>query len=100
MGWTDASSTPLQCPACEAKSYLVHDPKHAFLRIDRPVDFQIRSRVPLIPLLYSAPAGQTVDPSLPLMRADVAERQAAVRNQSDPTGPSCLRAISDYSAGC
>ena len=76
----------LKCPTCEAKSYLVHDPKHAFLRIDRPVDFHIRSRAPLIPLLYSTPAGQTVDPSLPLMRADIAERQAAARNQNDPTG--------------
>lgn len=58
------------CGNCEPRSYLVHDPKHIFLKLPKPVDNPIQSQYPLIPSnLYSVPAGFTqgrgVDPHMP-----------------------------------
>ncbi|KAI9433567.1 hypothetical protein H4582DRAFT_1986714 [Lactarius indigo] len=47
------------CSDCEVKSYRVHDPMHAFLKIPRPVDIPgpLESEYPIIPILYRDPAG-------------------------------------------
>ncbi|KAH9056728.1 hypothetical protein EDB87DRAFT_1635124 [Lactarius vividus] len=47
------------CSDCEVKSYRVHDPMHAFLKIPRPVDIPgpLESEFPIIPILYRDPAG-------------------------------------------
>ncbi|KAF8519029.1 hypothetical protein BU17DRAFT_48255 [Hysterangium stoloniferum] len=38
------------CESCERRSYLLHDPKHIFLKIPRLVDRPIRVPGPLVPL--------------------------------------------------
>ncbi|KII87495.1 hypothetical protein PLICRDRAFT_55450 [Plicaturopsis crispa FD-325 SS-3] len=45
------------CAACEARSYVVHDPMHLFFKIPRPVDRPLESAFALLPILYKAPAG-------------------------------------------
>ncbi|KAH9072357.1 hypothetical protein EDB83DRAFT_219235 [Lactarius deliciosus] len=47
------------CSDCEVKSYRVHDPMHAFLKIPRPVDIPgpLESEFPIMPILYRDPAG-------------------------------------------
>ncbi|KAI0046964.1 hypothetical protein FA95DRAFT_1290328 [Auriscalpium vulgare] len=49
------------CANCEKRSHLVHDPMHLFLKLRRPVDYKdpLESEFPLIPRLYSIPAGPT-----------------------------------------
>lgn len=42
----------VQCENCERRSHVLHDPKHAFFKIPRPLDKQIESAVALLPLLY------------------------------------------------
>ncbi|CAE6506320.1 unnamed protein product [Rhizoctonia solani] len=45
------------CFQCEQKSHLIHDPYHVFLKLPRPVDRPIESPHPVIPVVYSEPAG-------------------------------------------
>ncbi|KAF8523621.1 hypothetical protein JB92DRAFT_2806879 [Gautieria morchelliformis] len=46
------------CSTCEMKSYIVHDPRHIFIKIPRAVDRQIQTPYPLLPpTLYRSPAG-------------------------------------------
>ncbi|CAE6350151.1 unnamed protein product [Rhizoctonia solani] len=45
------------CFQCEQKSHLIHDPYHVFLKLPRPVDRPIESPYPVIPVVYSEPAG-------------------------------------------
>ncbi|KZT59440.1 hypothetical protein CALCODRAFT_450060 [Calocera cornea HHB12733] len=43
------------CSMCEARSYDLHDPMHAFFKIPRPLDRAINSPFPILPLLYRSP---------------------------------------------
>ncbi|KAF9069787.1 hypothetical protein BDP27DRAFT_674584 [Rhodocollybia butyracea] len=45
------------CASCERHSYTVHDPRHAFFKLPRPVHRHIQSNFPMIPVLYKVPAG-------------------------------------------
>ncbi|KIK08918.1 hypothetical protein K443DRAFT_671967 [Laccaria amethystina LaAM-08-1] len=45
------------CEACEAQSYLVHDPMHIFFKLPRPVQRPIQAPYALLPPLYQLPAG-------------------------------------------
>ncbi|KAF8757912.1 Zinc-binding domain, present in Dystrophin, CREB-binding protein [Rhizoctonia solani] len=49
------------CFQCEQKSHLIHDPYHVFLKLPRPVDRPIESPHPVIPVVYSEPAGVTIE---------------------------------------
>ncbi|KAI0035350.1 hypothetical protein K488DRAFT_83186 [Vararia minispora EC-137] len=56
------SSSYNLCGKCEVKSYILHDPKHIFLMLNRPVDNPrpLQSETPLIPFdLYKEPVGPT-----------------------------------------
>lgn len=39
---------------------------HVFLQLDRPVDYELVSRAPLLPVLYLVPVGTARDPDLTL----------------------------------
>ncbi|TDL21783.1 hypothetical protein BD410DRAFT_279074 [Rickenella mellea] len=45
------------CSKCEARSYLLHDPMHVFFKLPRPVETPIESEYPIVPVLYTQPAG-------------------------------------------
>lgn len=62
----------------------MHDPLHVFLRFDRPVDFEVKARAPLFPVLYKKPAGTSSDPNL--VGPHVASGSMEMRNLGDPTG--------------
>lgn len=44
-----------QCEACEAQSYLVHDPMHIFFKLPRPVQRPIQAPYALLPPLSGTP---------------------------------------------
>jgi hypothetical protein len=45
------------CAVCEIRSHQLHDPMHAFFKIPRPLDKEIESSFPIVPILYKAPVG-------------------------------------------
>ncbi|GLB41855.1 putative protein with zinc-binding domain, present in Dystrophin, CREB-binding protein [Lyophyllum shimeji] len=45
------------CDKCERRSYIVHDPKHIFFKLPRPVQRPIESSLPMVPVLYREPVG-------------------------------------------
>ncbi|ORY29144.1 hypothetical protein BCR39DRAFT_532845 [Naematelia encephala] len=58
------------CSICELRSYRIHNPRHLFFKLDRPVHIPLTSRSPLLPILYKTRAGDlpvnaTVDPRDP-----------------------------------
>jgi len=83
----DRLSLP-QCSTCERRSYQLHDPLHVFLRFDRPVDFEVKARAPLFPVLYKKPAGTSSDPNLPVPQVGSASME--MRNLGDPSGEFCF----------
>ena len=46
----------VQCSSCERRSYRVHDPRHVFLKFDRPAHLPIQSTSPILPILYKRKA--------------------------------------------
>jgi len=45
------------CSDCEPRSYLVHNARHIFFKLPRPVDRPIDAQYPILPILYKKPAG-------------------------------------------
>ncbi|KAL4078724.1 hypothetical protein V8B97DRAFT_1933072 [Scleroderma yunnanense] len=45
------------CASCEERSYSLHDPMHAFVKLPRPVQRPLESTMPFLPKLYKVPAG-------------------------------------------
>ncbi|KAL0062876.1 hypothetical protein AAF712_010196 [Marasmius tenuissimus] len=52
------------CSDCEKSSYITHDPYHIFFKLKRPVSKEIQSERPMVPRLYSQPAGPDGGPNL------------------------------------
>ncbi|TFK26189.1 hypothetical protein FA15DRAFT_637969 [Coprinopsis marcescibilis] len=64
------------CSACDAKSWAVHDPKHIFFKIPRPINpHSLESATPFLPPLYETPAGPS---NRPLIRGE--DPRAYLRN--------------------
>lgn len=45
------------CSICELRSYRIHDPRHVFFKLDRPVQVPLANQRPFVPLLYKARVG-------------------------------------------
>jgi len=45
------------CGQCEERSYLLHDPKHIFVKLPRPVDRPLQTTQGLVPKIYITPVG-------------------------------------------
>jgi len=53
------------CQTCEERSYEIHNAKHVFVRLPRPVDKAIEFPTPLLPIMYLGQAGPIGSSFLP-----------------------------------